>query len=89
MFLDLINYAAAFSLLPLVFIVYPSLRFDARRYEFVWTKIGFIRLKRSRELKESGHADPICCFAKDFRQETPACPRVCCTVFLGFVTTGT
>ena len=26
-------------------------------------------------LKECGHADPICCFCKDFRQEKAACPN--------------
>ena len=31
-------------------------------------------------LKKYGHADPICCSCKHFRQEKAACPQACCTM---------
>jgi pimeloyl-ACP methyl ester carboxylesterase len=40
-------------------------------------------------LKKCGHAVPICCSCKDFRQEKAACPQACCTMRSGCATTVT
>ena len=39
------------------------------------------------DLKRCGHSGPIWSCTNDFRQEIPECPRACCTMDLGSVTT--
>ena len=39
------------------------------------------------DLQKCGHDGLIWVCTKDFRKEIPTCPRACCTMDLGFVTT--